>query len=412
MALWTSILAPAPASSQSGAKSDVPLPPVPVVWLLGKVQSGKSSIVRALTGSTVAEVGSGFRPCTRTARVYAYPENAPVIRFFDTRGIGEVSYDPAEDIAYAEARAHLLLVVMRALDHGQESVLEVVREVRRRHPDWPIVVAQTALHEAYPTGQDHILPYPFPPRAGSRPDTPAAPAVPEDLLRSLAHQRTLFDGIPGTGALNFIPIDFTLDGDGYHPRDYGLAELEAALTTAAPAALAAALRAAALAARDPLAAAAHPHILGYALAAGAADVVPVAGAMAVPGLQAKLLHSIGAIYGIDWDRQTMVEFGGCLGSSVVTRMLANFGIRQVVKLVPGYGQTIGAAAAAVTSFATTYALGKAACYFLARRRIGPVDPADVARTYARSLETALKMARDRSAGVIGKGGRGRGDGNG
>ena len=45
----------------------------PVVWLLGKVQSGKTSIVRALTQATDAEIGTGFRACTKTARVFDFP---------------------------------------------------------------------------------------------------------------------------------------------------------------------------------------------------------------------------------------------------------------------------------------------------------------------------------------------------
>lgn len=402
-ALWASIIAPQGAAERTGDNGgdrEASPPPVPVVWLLGKVQSGKSSIVRALSGSTAADVGSGFRPCTRTAQVYDYPECAPVIRFLDTRGLGEVSYNPGEDIAFAEGCAHLLLVVMRALDHSQDAILSVVKEVRRRRPEWPIVVAQTTLHEAYLPGADHCLPYPFDAGVVDA-SKPGEPKIPYDLVRSLAHQRGLFTDVPGSGPLEFVPIDFTRDGDGYHPRDYGLDALEGALSRAAPAALAAALRAAAQASVDPFSAAAHPHILGYALAAGAADVVPVAGAVAVPGLQAKLLHSLGAIYDVTWDRQTLIEFGGCLGTSVVTRLLASFGIRQVAKLVPGYGQTVGAAAAAVTSFTTTYALGKAACYFLARRKTGQVDAAAVARTYAQSLDAALRMAKDRSAGTIG-----------
>ena len=37
--------------------------PVPVLWLLGKTQSGKTSIIKALTGSETAEIGNGFQPC-------------------------------------------------------------------------------------------------------------------------------------------------------------------------------------------------------------------------------------------------------------------------------------------------------------------------------------------------------------
>ncbi len=88
--------------------------PVPVLWLLGKTQSGKTSIIRALTGSEAAEIGNGFQSCTRHSRFYDFPVIAPVIRFLDTRGIGEVSYDPAEDMQYCESQAHLLIAVMKA----------------------------------------------------------------------------------------------------------------------------------------------------------------------------------------------------------------------------------------------------------------------------------------------------------
>ncbi len=36
--------------------------PLPVIWLLGKTQAGKTAIVQALTGSPLTEIGSGFRP--------------------------------------------------------------------------------------------------------------------------------------------------------------------------------------------------------------------------------------------------------------------------------------------------------------------------------------------------------------
>ena len=70
----------------------------PIVWLIGKVQSGKSSIIRVMTDSSAAEIGSGFKACTRTARVFDFPDEVPILRFLDTRGLGEVSYDPAEDM--------------------------------------------------------------------------------------------------------------------------------------------------------------------------------------------------------------------------------------------------------------------------------------------------------------------------
>ncbi len=78
--------------------------PVPVVWLLGKAQSGKTSIIRALTDSPHAEIGNGFRPCTRTSRLYDFPADAPVVRFLDTRGLGRSPMIPPRAFASARPR--------------------------------------------------------------------------------------------------------------------------------------------------------------------------------------------------------------------------------------------------------------------------------------------------------------------
>jgi uncharacterized protein (DUF697 family) len=375
----------------------------PVVWLIGKVQSGKSSIVEAITGSTDAEVGTGFRPCTRTARVFDFPPEAPVIRFLDTRGLGETGYAPDEDLAFAESSAHLLLLVMRALDHQQEEVLSAVATVRRRRPAWPIVVAQTCLHDGYRTGEGHLLPYPFASGSGEPTDS----RVPETLARSLAHQRqTVLARIGGTGPVLFAPVDLTRADDGFDPRHYGLDALLAAIAEAAPASIAATLDQLASTAADRIVARDNPLILGHAAAAAAADLVPVAGAVAVPGVQAKLLHALALRHGVEWDRRAMAEFGACLGAGVLSRLAAQFGIRQLVKLVPVYGQSVGAAAAAATSFATTYALGRAALEFLKRRKRGESDPDAVAAAYRESLAKAFGMARERGlgAGAPGPGG--------
>src|SRR5262249_50211188 len=64
--------------------------PVPVLWLFGKTQSGKTSVIKYLTGAAEAEIGEGFRPCTRTSRLYQFPApDAPLIAFLDTRGLDE-----------------------------------------------------------------------------------------------------------------------------------------------------------------------------------------------------------------------------------------------------------------------------------------------------------------------------------
>jgi len=62
----------------------------PIIWMLGKVQSGKSSIVQRLTGATEAEVGEGFRPMTKTARIFDFPPEAPVKRCGLAEAIAEI----------------------------------------------------------------------------------------------------------------------------------------------------------------------------------------------------------------------------------------------------------------------------------------------------------------------------------
>lgn len=372
----------------------------PVIWLLGKVQSGKSSVARAITGAAEAQIGSGFKACTKTATVFDFPAEAPLVRFLDTRGLGEAGYDADEDIAFCEDRAHLVLVTMRAMDAQQRAVVDVVADVRRRHPDWPVVVAQTSLHEALSPGGALPAAYPFDADGRAGPEC----GLPADLIRMLAHQRSLFDGVSGSGPLRFVPIDFTRPEDGAADPDYGLDALRAAIADVAPAALAANvqnLRNGAEAAGDGDRRL-HALILGHATAAGAADVVPLPGVgiVAVTGIQAKLLRDLATRRGAAWDRRTLGEFAGCLGAGVLTRLAAGMGTRQLAKLIPVYGQTIGLAAAGASSFAATYALGKAADYFLQRRGAGLAPgTADVAARYRDALAEALRMRRPKDDGA-------------
>jgi uncharacterized protein (DUF697 family) len=356
----------------------------PVVWLIGKVQSGKTSIVHAITGHPAAEIGAGYKPCTRTARVFDFPEDVPVIRFLDTSGFGEVGYDPAGDIAELEPKAHVVLAVARAMDPEQREVLEVLRAVRRRHPDWAVVLAQTTLHEGYRDARDH-------PRYE---DLAAAPDL-DDLRRALALQAAEFRALPGRGAVHCVPIDLTRPEEGFEDPSFGLEALLDALEQAGSAGMRTILESLRAGDRDERAAKARPHILGYAAAAGAADFVPLIGWVGVPTIQGKMLHTIARIYDLRWDARTMRRFAASLGTGTAMRIGIGLGTRQLAKLVPVYGQTVGAAAAGASSFAVTYALGRAACYFLRAERGGRNDADGVARIYRESLHEAFDIVRAR-----------------
>src|SRR5437016_4098838 len=89
--------------------------PAPVFWLFGKTQTGKTSIIKYLTGADAAEIGRGFKPCTRFSRIYQFPTSeAPLVSFLDTRGLDEPGYDSQEDLAQFNTQAHAMLVTVKA----------------------------------------------------------------------------------------------------------------------------------------------------------------------------------------------------------------------------------------------------------------------------------------------------------
>ena len=361
--------------------------PVPLIWLIGKTQSGKTSIIRALTGSPAAEIGNGFQPCTRTSRIYDFPATVPVVRFLDTRGLGEVDYDPEDDIRFGESQAHLLLAVMGAGDPDQDAVLDVVRAVRRRHPEWPLVIAQTTLHALYLPDFEHPQPYPF--------DAEPWPAsLPSDLTRALRAQRDRAGDLPGRAPVRWVPVDLTLPEDGYAPADYGLEALWEAIDTLS------ALPLRHLLGRDPdvldlFERAAHPHIVGYALAAAGVGALPLVDLAGVPAIQAKMLQSLAALHAQTWDRRTILEFLGLLGTSIGIAYGTRMAGRTLVKLVPYLGQTLGAVWGASASGATTFALGKAAAYYLRRRNLGlSTEARALRRVFADQITQGAKLLRD------------------
>lgn len=365
--------------------------PVPVLWLLGKTQSGKTSIIRALTGSEAAEIGNGFQPCTRNSRFYDFPAEVPVIRFLDTRGLGEVSYDPDDDMHYCESQAHLLVAVMKVADINQNAVFDVLQAIRRRHPEWPLLIVQTGLHELYPDGCEHIQPWPY--ADDLLPDT-----VPLDLRRALQAQRSALKPLPGFAPVRWVAVDLTLPEDGLEPPDYGLEALWQAIESLTSLGLQHQLSGD-KEVQDLYERTAHQHIVGYALAAAGLGALPVVDLVAVSAVQAKLLHTLALLYGQRWDKNTITEFLGLAGAGIASGYIARLLSRAVVKVIPVWGQTMGALWGASSSGATTYALGKAAIYFFTRRKDGlNVDADTLRQIYAQELERGASILKDRLRG--------------
>ncbi len=382
--LGKALFSPKPEGMDAKLEQVKPHLPVPVFWLLGKTQSGKTSLIRALTGNDAAEIGNGFQPCTKSSRFYDFPSRShPMIRFLDTRGIGEMSYDPSEDLTWCAEQAHLLLVVLRALDMNQTEVVNAVQKIHAQHPDWPIVVVQTTLHEGYPSPDtEHIMPYPYL-------QTPFPALVPHVLTQVLLHQRDWFKSLP----VHFVPVDFTQAEDGYLPINYGLDALWDSIEAVLPDGVIGLLRGSEQHKEllDFHARHAHPHIIGYAvLNVGVGAIpVPAVGLPLVLAVQAKLFHSIASIYGLELTRRLYAEFITLLGAGISAGLLG----RELLKLIPVYGWAV----AGVYSGAMTYALGKAFCVYLYGVKRGALpDHATLQKVYDEAFVHARQLFKSRS----------------
>jgi uncharacterized protein (DUF697 family)/predicted GTPase len=363
--------------------------PVPVFWLLGKTQSGKTSLIKYLTGAEDAEIGQGFRPCTRTSRAYQFPTpEAPLLTFIDTRGIDEPGYDPAEDLDRFSNQTHVIVVTVKALDHAQENVRTPLQAIRRAQPHRPVVLVVTCLHEGYPQ-QQHPQPYPY---GTEREET----AVPMDLRRSLQEQKRAFDGLID----RVVPIDLTPAPEGFAEPNYGGDQLKQTLLELLPGGYRQTLLTldeATKELKDIYARHALPRIIGYSTLAATAGAIPIpwVDLLILPGIQTQMIYHLARFYGQPLTGTRFLELASTLGLGMLVRQA----IREVVKFIPVVGSVAGGALAG----ASTFALGKAFCYYYSAVHQGHVPrPEDLRRYYREQLalaEQAWSTLKSRAAAM-------------
>ncbi len=366
--------------------------PAPVFWLLGKTQSGKTSLIRYLTGAEEAAIGSGFRPCTKTSRLYQFPTaDAPLLTFLDTRGVDEPGYDPTEDIAAFDPTAHVVIVTVKATDFAQGNVRAALERIRAASRSRPVVLAVTNLHEAIPR-QPHPDPYPFGALI-SNPNAPLPGTVPQPLRQCIDEHRRAFTGLFD----HCVAIDLTKPDDGFPEPNYGGEQLKQTLLDVLPAAYRQTLlrlKEATDALKDVHLRHALPVILGYSTVAGTAGAVPIpfVDMVILPGIQARMAYQLATIYGQPMNQERVKEIGAAVGVGMLTRTLA----RQAVKFIPFVGSAVGATVAA----ASTYAFGRALCFYFSAVCEGHVPSADALRAFYQEQYTAAEnqWKEDRAKG--------------
>jgi uncharacterized protein (DUF697 family)/predicted GTPase len=358
--------------------------PTTEALLVGKPQSGKSSIVRGLTGVSAEIVGQGFRPHTQHTERYSYPtDELPLIVFTDTVGLGDVSQETAAVVQEllgelsqetAQQKARVLILTVKINDFATDTLRQIASQIRKQHSQVPCLLVVTCLHEVYPP---------------SVVDHPAYPPEFEDIQKAFAAIQQTFTGLYDQAVM----IDFTLDEDEFHPVFYGLEALVNAIAELLPEAEARTIyQLLDQVAGDQLGnlyrEAGRRYILPFSIMAAtlAAVPLPFATMPVLTALQVSLVGLLGKLYG---QTLTPSQAGG-LVSAIAGGFLAQAIGRELIKFIPGFGSVIAASWAA----AYTWALGEAACVYFGDLLGGKKpDPKRIQAAMKESFEAAKERFR-------------------
>lgn len=366
--------------------------PIPRLWLLGKTGSGKTSIIRYLTGASGAEIGNGFKPQTRFSQQYDFPDDdVPLVQFLDTRGLGEAGYDPRADLDAFQDNTHLLIVTVRLTDQATDVLTSPLAKIRNANPSRPVLLVITCLHDAYtpkPNELQHPTPDPFDalPHEGFRQPS-LSPSLEENLIevitpdfsRLLNEKFKKFEGLFDY----WTAIDLTKPEEGFDEVEFGGERLKSAIIELLPEVY----RQAILQIEDlnQLLTEAQqsrvaPVIMAHCLLAASAAVVPVpwVDIPLVLGIQSRLAYKLAEMNGQKLDAQTISKVSASLGSRIAVRM----GIRGALKFIPWVGSAVNSSA----TFAITYASGWAWNWYFMKIGQGHVPTAEeLKEVYAQQL---------------------------
>ncbi|HLK40229.1 MAG TPA: GTPase [Polyangiaceae bacterium] len=378
----------------------------PAIVLVGRRGAGKSSLVNALFGAKVAELGHVMAQ-TGKGRWYDYERDGGALSVLDTRGLQEGS-EPAEgtetgtaiESIALELRAKppdLVVFVAKAsevdsaVQADMDALQRVYDEVRRAHrlePPLVAVVTQCDLLEPKATRLHG---------AAHEPEDDVA----EKLRHVAAAERALAAKIDARGALRDRHVA-TLGVSGYmswrpdgslraderwriedlaivlfrHLPDAGRAELARVTRTRAV--------------QEELAG-----TLTNATAAVCAGIavapIPLADIVPLTTLQVGLVAAIAWIAGRTIDRRGAMEFLAGLSANVGVAFALREAFRAIFKVVaPGGGAVVSAAIA----FSGTAAIGSAARAYY----IGGVSLEDARRVFRRNKRSEPTKNGDPSSG--------------
>jgi uncharacterized protein (DUF697 family)/GTP-binding protein EngB required for normal cell division len=349
--------------------------------LIGKPQSGKSSIVRGLTGVSAEIIGQGFRPHTQSTQRYNYPnQDLPLLIFTDTVGLGDVERDTQsiiDDLTTdfdGDNRARVIILTVKINDFATDTLRQIAKTLREKYPQVPCLLAVTCLHQVYPSNAIEHPTYP--------PDLP-------ELNRAYTAIQTDFKGLFDRSVL----IDFTLEEDGFDPVFYGLDEFRDRLIDLLPSAESNTIHQ--LIDRSTSDRLGHlyrdvarRYILAFTVAAGAVAAIPFpfADMPVLTAVQVSMTILLGKLYG---QNLSPSQAGGIV-STIAGGFVAQAIARELLKLIPGFGSAVSASWAA----AYTFALGEGACVYFGDLMGGKKpDPEQIQSVMSAAFQSAKERIK-------------------
>ncbi|MEM9135720.1 MAG: GTPase [Cyanobacteria bacterium P01_F01_bin.42] len=367
--------------------------PTTEVILVGKPQSGKSSVIRCLTGASVDIIGQGFRPHTRHTQTYAYPtQELPLLIFTDTVGLGDGQAAPKSVTAELmdlvrqgsmssgdvkeTNNAKIIILTVKASDFATGYISELINSIRQQYPEIPTLLAVTCLHELYSSDLDNH---------------PAYPPGGEDLNRAWLYHNQQFEAAVDRS----VRIDFTLESDGFNPVFYGAETFVDAIADLLPQAESQMIHQLLdqAEAGDSIESlyreAGRRYILPFSIMAAtlAAVPLPLATMPVLTTLQVTLVSLLGRLYG---QKISLSQAGG-VASAVAGGFVAQAIGRELIKFVP----VVGSVVAASWAGAYTWALGEGACVYFGDLMGGnKPDPKKIQATMQESFKAAQARFRN------------------
>ncbi len=130
------------------------------------------------------------------------------------------------------------------------------------------------------------------------------------------------------------------------------------------------------------------HVI-WAMGAGLIPI-PLVDFAAVTAIQLDMLKELALVYDVEYSQSTGKAFVSAITGTTIARLGAS-----LVKGIPGIGTILGGASMALTSGASTYAVGQVAInYFSTSGNLSGFDPNEAKKAYESAFERGKSYASD------------------